>query len=684
MRHLAKLSRRLALAGTLAAAMLGPAPAGAQISPGPLARPHAQFEGATNCAKCHGLKREPMTQVCLSCHTEIQALRASQRGLHGGDATTARKECASCHPDHAGASFSLIAWDGDGGAERFDHRRAGWSLDGKHKDAKCDACHTAKFRLSPIASLSPRKTGAGWVGLDRDCASCHRGDDAHDGSLGRTCENCHDAKGWKPAPRFDHARSDYPLTGKHADVACDKCHRTARVSPRADAKGDRPTVFKPVAHRECSACHDDPHKGRLPAACGDCHVTTGFTKIDRGGFNHSLTKYPLEGKHRTARCEACHGEKMQVRAPAFATCGACHADAHGGEARVDGHATDCGECHTVRAFAPATFTVAQHAGTRFPLRGKHSAVRCSLCHTPAAATPVGTPARQVRLRVAFGRCADCHGDAHGGQLAGRAGNGACESCHGEHGWTPSTFDAAAHARLRLPLTGRHAAVACAACHALVRPGLPEHGKPVAGFGTAKVALTIGETTCASCHADPHGGRYGERDASRALTLDGGCAACHGTQAFRPALVDAALHARFAFPLEGAHLATPCVACHVELRAKAATRTLVRDAKGIVPLPFAGARRTACASCHDTPHGTQFATRANGACEGCHTAAAFAPATRFDHERDAAFSLKGAHARVPCASCHRAPVPGAPKPVVYRGLSARCESCHAGRPTGGIP
>jgi len=43
----------------------------AQISPGPLARPHRTLEGAQNCVSCHGLKRQPMTQGCLSRHLEI-------------------------------------------------------------------------------------------------------------------------------------------------------------------------------------------------------------------------------------------------------------------------------------------------------------------------------------------------------------------------------------------------------------------------------------------------------------------------------------------------------------------------------------------------------------------------------------------------------------------------------------
>lgn len=143
------------------------------------------------------------------------------------------------------------------------------------------------------------------------------------------------------------------------------------------------------------------------------------------------------------------------------------------------------------------------------------------------------------------------------------------------------------------------------------------------------------------------------------------------------MVSVATHARFGYALDGAHRATPCMACHAEFKAVPATSTLVRSARGVASLPFTARRETTCASCHANPHGTQFATRKDGGtCEVCHATAAFAPASRFDHERDAAFSLSGAHAKVPCARCHKSVAAGAP--VVYRPLSAKCESCHSGR------
>lgn len=652
-----------------------------QISPGPLAKAHAALEGATNCITCHGLRKEPMEQQCLACHKDVAWSIDRGRGLHAREAKPGGKTCASCHPDHAGVGFALVAWT-EGSAAKFDHARAGWSLEGKHATIRCEKCHTAAFRVSPAAALSARRGSApGWLGLEPTCASCHRTDDIHKNSLGASCDKCHDARAWKPAPGFDHEKTEYPLTGKHADVACDKCHLAAKLKIPVSAGGHKVPLFKPLAHKECSACHDDPHKGQLSPKCGDCHVTRGFMVIDRKEFDHGRTRYPLEGKHREVRCESCHGASLKKNPP-FATCGSCHADAHAGEATLAGKPADCAACHSVRGFTPSTFTVDRHRTTRFALGGRHQTVKCALCHvaapqsgvplTNAGLTTVARSAKVVRLRVAFANCASCHADAHGGQLAGSAADGRCEACHDDAGWKPSTFSVARHATLRLPLEGRHAAIACAACHAATRRGLP----PLAhtALGTANVALALSETACQSCHADPHAGRYSDGGAQ---PHPQGCRACHDAVAFRPSTVSVETHATFAFALDGAHRATPCIACHDDLKAPVAASSLIAFRNRVPALPFTQ-HRTRCASCHETPHGNQFASRKDGgACEGCHGTAGFAPASRFDHTGDASFALTGAHEKTPCASCHRRDPQGH---VTYRPLSGACESCHVKAPS----
>ena len=374
---------------------------------------------------------------------------------------------------------------------------------------------------------------------------------------------------------------------------------------------------------------------------------------DRRNFNHALTRYPLLGKHRTAACEGCHGRDMARPRPAFATCGTCHADSHGGEATLAGAVVDCAACHRVDGFTPATYTVAQHRRATFTLGGKHDAVPCAKCHT--ATRSAGATKNTVHIRVAFRTCGACHADPHGAQLAGRT----CDQCHGDRGWKEIRYDLADHARSRLPLEGRHATIACASCHGPRRVDLP--ALPVtATLGRAGVMFQIPELRCVACHADPHRVAGSARRDSVA-----GCADCHDAVAFTPSTVTVASHARFTFHLDGAHRAVPCRDCHTAW-------------------PGLGVPKgTTCSGCHQGPHGTQFGARADsGRCETCHTTDTFIGAARFNHDRDAAFATKGAHAAVPCAKCHRTETVAGITRVVYRTVPHRCEDCHTPKPRGG--
>jgi len=643
--------------------LLSGTPARAQISPGALAQPHAQLEGALRCVNCHGGGgKTQMSVLCLQCHKEIASLLQQRRGYH---ARQQQQQCASCHPDHAGREFSLISWP-DHDPDRFDHALAGWPLDGRHRTIKCADCHKTAFRTGTAATLAPQPgTAPGWTGLETACTSCHR--DVHRRSLSQNCVSCHDSEHWSPAPKFDHAKSDYPLTGKHRDVRCASCHKPAA--------GDTVPVFKPVAHRDCATCHADPHHGRFAGACGDCHGTTGFHVIDKGNFNHDRTRYPLRGAHVSVTCAKCHDTAgLRGKNPPFATCTACHADPHAGTATLAGTVVDCTACHTVEGFAVAGFTVAQHSKTKYPLEGRHQRVSCVSCHVKTA---LGAPAAQlgsarIQMHPTFARCLDCHRDDHGGQLGVRADNGDCRACHSMAGWTPSTFTTAAHATTRFRLDGRHGEITCQACHGVKRTGLAPLPQ-TATLGRAGVLFRLGELECVACHVDPHQGRFAARGAH---PVRGGCLGCHNARGFRPSTIEVAAHGTYAFKLEGAHRAVPCVGCHAELKYPPAASTLIQVRWAGAPLLFA-MKAQGCAACHASPHGDQFASRPGGdACERCHGLDAFAPAARFDHDRDTKFPLKGGHANVPCARCHGTVAgPGNSRTIRYRPASARCESCH---------
>ena len=652
----------------------------AQMSPGPLAKPHEELDAPLKCFTCHGQgKGGNLRDRCLACHQEIAWSETHKFGLH---AREDKGNCSGCHPDHAGRDFAMIRWD-EGAPDQFDHARTGWLLVGKHAALKCGDCHKTSFQLSGGAGLIRRKDRqASWLGLERSCVSCHQARDVHRGALGRDCARCHDTRAWKPAAAFDHDKTSYPLTGRHAQVACEKCHLAPSLKLARDQEGKPIPLYHPLPHAECSSCHQDPHQGQLGADCSRCHATDSWKRVDKNSFNHDKTRYPLRGRHASVQCAQCHDPKTAWgKKPAFATCAGCHRDVHAGQATLAGKAVDCQACHRVEGFAPSTYTVLQHRAARYPLEGAHASVKCQACHrkNPPGVSPGKLGQAGILMRMASGRCTDCHPDAHGGQFARRPEGGACEGCHRVEAWKPSTFSVAAHAKLRLPLQGRHAKVECAACHGPQRRGLPDLPGPEK-LGSARVALASLDVTCTTCHFDPHEGRFA---AQGARPKGAGCLACHGFAAFRPSAVDVAMHQSFAYPLEGAHRATPCDACHREEKYPAVQSSLVLARAQAFKMPFTTPQGGRCEACHKNPHGTQFAQRKDqGACQACHDENGFRPAGRFDHNRDSSFPLDGAHTKVACASCHPSrPVGPGRALVVYQPVPRECKSCHTGRVPG---
>jgi len=570
-----------ALAALALLTVLSVAPALAQMSPGPLARPHAAFDSNTQCFQCHGAKGAAMDTQCLACHQEITTLRAAKRGLH---ASVAARACAKCHPDHGGRDFQMVVFE-EGPHEKFDHRRAGYELLGQHTKAECRACHAPRNQkdAAVLAKMKSKDRARSWLGLRTECASCHA--DPHRAQLGAACQKCHTVEGWKPASGFDHTKTAFALTGKHARVECAKCHTTPKVATLRDAKGALIPQWKPLPHGKCSSCHSDPHAGRFGGECAKCHNTTDFKTISQQGFDHDRTRYPLKGRHAGMACAKCHDPKIAWGPkPKFGQCMDCHTDAHAGTATLAGKPADCASCHGVRGFQPSTFTVIQHQATSYPLEGGHASADCSLCHGKAPASMA------------------------------------------------------------------------------------------VSLGPARVQMRPEHDACTDCHGDPHRGRFA---AGGTRPRNEGCVGCHAMEHFSPSTLDVAAHARAAYALEGAHRAVPCAQCHAELKHRPVKSSLAAAVADMRPLLFQDQRRR-CAECHESAHGTQFASRKDkGACESCHTLDLFAPAGRFDHDRDTAFKLEGAHAKAACADCHaRTKDTQGVLRVNYRPLSTQCESCHA--------
>ncbi len=478
------------------------------ISPGPLSAAHAKLE--LRCDACHAnFDKAAQPKLCKDCHKAVAADIAAHKGFHGRF-RPALGACRSCHSEHAGRQKSIVRFD----RAAFDHRFTDYPLKGRHKTLTCAQCHRAgeKFRAAPTA-----------------CVSCHGRNDPHKGKLGKDCAACHGEGGWKPA-KFDHAATRFPLMGAHAHAACAACHADKSFAS---------------ASRECVSCHrkDDAHHGSLGQNCGSCHTAVAWKPAR---FDHGTTGFALLGRHAAIACNACHTAPAG-RVKLAKACISCHRkdDTHKGR-----NGPDCGQCHTAGNWKHSTF---DHDRTGFRLRGKHAAIACAQCHT--------APPQQKKLATT---CIACHArdDRHAGQLGTQ-----CQQCHGEASWTQDVrFD---HDLAAFPLLGKHAALACKACHATPR------FKDAAG-------------TCIGCHRkdDRHDGALGEQ-----------CATCHNPSSWQNAAFDHNTQTRFA--LTGAHTTLNCASCHRGGPMKISSK---------------------CIDCHrtDDVHQGGFGPR----CEECHSTQSF--------------------------------------------------------------
>lgn len=551
------------------------------LRPGDLIQGHAKWEN--DCSQCHvKFDRAAQDRLCMDCHKPVGQDVRSRAGFHG---RLKPQPCRACHTDHKGREARVAGFD----RRAFDHAQTDYVLRGRHQGAECDKCHSA---------------GKKWRDAPQDCLSCHRSDDVHKRSLGTRCGDCHGESDWKQA-RFDHEKTRFALTGKHADAKCGDCHKTERyeTTPRAcigchrkeddGAKGHkgqygekceachgtkawRPSTFSHDAdtkfalrgkHRglKCGDCHtgrlyrdklgtacvdchtkDDKHKGGLGRDCASCHTERDWKEGAR--FDHDKTVFPLRGKHRDATCQDCHrGTNYKGTS---GDCLACHLKDDKHERNLG---TKCGDCHQERDWK--TTPAFDHGRTKFPLVDAHapSRVKCSACHADL---------RHYR-DTAFA-CIACHrkDDKHAGTQGEQ-----CDRCHNDRDWKVARFD---HRTTRFQLLGRHALAKCEECHATKR-------------------YRDTPRDCYACHksGDKHALRYGFA-----------CDSCHNARGWGLWTFDHERQGRFV--LDGAHARTRCDACHTK-PAPAGRKAFPVDA--------------ACVSCHrrDDSHDGAY----GAACERCH-------------------------------------------------------------------
>jgi hypothetical protein len=504
----------------------------AQLSPGDLNRVHENLEGLKNCEQCHEAGKQVDTQKCLGCHKLIAQRLDDIKGLHG---LNDYRDCIACHVEHLGRDSELIFWPD--GRENFDHSLTGYILRGKHAELKCRQCHQAS-NIAQKEQLTAQNKDIEhtFLGLSQACARCHR--DEHRGQLGDACLNCHDFRTWKPAVTFNHAKTNFALTGKHQMVPCDKCHPVQIDNQSAE---DRDYLkFTGIPHAACLDCHADIHKGKFGAACATCHNTSGWQAINQAEFDHSKTHFPLRGKHAAVACEKCHKAGQPVTGLSYGRCTDCHSDYHKGQFAGRLSHGECDECHSVYGFTPTSFSVEMHQKTGFPLTGSHLAVPCIACHNKYAPS-AGT--ETIKFAYESTRCGACHKDPHAGEADKYIKAGGCEYCHNVNSWRAVSFD---HKQTKFPLEGKHATIKCRECHKPVKQELSQHS---IGFGGL-------QTYCQSCHKDVHQGQFAKADESGQMATD--CGKCHSPKNWVPDKFD---HNQTAFKLEGAHKKVVCTGCH---------------------------------------------------------------------------------------------------------------------------
>lgn len=520
--------------------LVSPGPVGAQLSPGPLATPHEELEGLLNCTMCHELGRPIDGKRCLECHTALQERLDAESGYHALEAVRATT-CVSCHGDHHGREYQMIEWEG--GRSRFDHRQAGWELAGAHASLDCRACHRPElldsgWRRQHEASLGDST----WLGLDTNCLSCHT--DEHAGQLDTDCLACHTQSAWKPAPGFDHSAGSYPLEAAHRDLECAQCHHRTRERPQAVSKVlvDNPafpaaTRYKDIPANDCIDCHLNPHRAELGQRCDHCHSCDSFASL-LVPFDHSLSNYPLEGRHASVACERCHtgqGPGRLFPATATSSCAVCHQDPHAGQFLVNGPPLDCHACHDLQGFHPSLYTLERHRRDRAALEGAHLAAACMDCHA-ASATGATVPYRVHGTGFPGSGCVDCHQSPHQPGDSPAALQSDCRSCHGLDRWACPEFD---HNSTSFELRGAHLRIACVDCHRL--------------DGDHKARpLRLDAGNCFDCHSDPHRRQFVTTDG---ITM---CASCHREDSWRRAEFD---HSTSRFPLDGSHKDLSCSECH---------------------------------------------------------------------------------------------------------------------------
>ncbi len=395
--------------------------------------PHGTQFAGRECSSCHESNRwrnanlfshDSTSFVLTGSHKGVECRNCHPDAANSGQTPKVQFEgiafaqCSDCHNDPHKQSFgagcntchTTSGWSNIAAERSFEHRATGFALLGAHATVSCASCHRkparsdSRIRMTFLRDAATKR----YPPIESStCASCHV--DYHDGIFGTettSCDGCHDVDVWVPTSydiRRHNQESRFALTGAHLSVTCAACHRTdgAHLGLR----------FEDLS---CFACHakDNPHGTQFDRrmegqSCASCHNAQGWS-IDVD-FDHTATKFPLEGAHAFLACSACHVPSGEINLKVGldytgleTTCSSCHGSDNPHGDQFAGR--DCGTCHETsgQRWAATRF---DHSSTRFVLDGAHQRLKCAQCHTTESA-PDG--ALITRFSLGSKQCVDCH------------------------------------------------------------------------------------------------------------------------------------------------------------------------------------------------------------------------------------------------------------------------------------
>ena len=332
------------------------------------------------------------------------------------------------------------------------------------------------FNLAAFSQISPGELSKAHAGLEgvSNCTKCHvvgnkvtrekcltchkdiqanittnKGYHASSDVAGKQCAACHNdhhGRNFQIA-RFDqktfiHAKTGFDLKGAHAKKECKDCHKPGFIK---DARLKVKSGTFMGLNKQCLTCHEDYHHGKMSSNCANCHNFDTFKNAT--GFDHSTTRFPLLGKHKTVLCEKCHKTQIidgkpvqQFKGLTFANCNSCHKDPHDNR-----FGQNCKQCHSEESFHNIKgMSSFDHDKTAFKLTGKHKLVACKECHKV-----------NLTAHLKHDHCVDCHADYHKKEFAINGITPDCNKCHSIYGFAPSNYTIDQHNLTKFPLEGKY-------------------------------------------------------------------------------------------------------------------------------------------------------------------------------------------------------------------------------------